>query len=72
MMDEQHDPEMEIWQAAVATFRERQSTLAEAFENANLVLAAYRRHRAESQGGPDIHGGPETAGSEDGADADQG
>jgi hypothetical protein len=50
-MDAQQDPEMAIWEAAVAAFRERQNTLAEAVENANLLLAAYRRHRAESQDG---------------------
>jgi len=71
-MDDQEDPEMDIWQAAVAAFRERQNTLAEAFENANLLLAAYRRHRAESHGGATGRGDPETAGSEEGMDANQG
>jgi hypothetical protein len=66
-MDEQHDPEMAMWQAAIAAFRERQNTPVEAFENAELLLAAYRRHRAEAQDGGEADLAPDPVGSEEGA-----
>jgi hypothetical protein len=62
---------MAIWEAAVAAFRERQNTLAEALENANLLLAAYRRHRAESQDGAVAGGDLHSLGSGEGAGAHQ-
>jgi hypothetical protein len=68
VMDELHDPEMAMWQAAIAAFRERQNTPVEAFENAELLLAAYRRRRAESRDDGEADLAPDTAQSEEGAD----
>ncbi len=60
-MDEPYDPEVVLWQAALAAFRERRNTPAEAFENATLLLAAYRRRRAESRNGAEANGAPDSA-----------
>jgi hypothetical protein len=50
-MDDHHDPEVAMWRATIAALLARQYTHAEAFENASLLLAAYRRRRAESRSG---------------------
>jgi hypothetical protein len=68
-MDELHDPEMALWQAAIAACRAKQNTPAEAFENASLLLAAYRRRRAELRGSAEAHHAPDIAESEGGEGA---
>jgi hypothetical protein len=46
-MDEPESPEEYLWRAAIAALLERRYPAAEAFDNAKLVLSAYRRRRTE-------------------------
>jgi hypothetical protein len=48
-MDEPDSPEEYLWRAAIAALLERRYPAAEAFDNAKLVLSAYRRRRTEAR-----------------------
>jgi hypothetical protein len=51
-MDEPESPEEYLWRAAITALLERRYPAAEAFDNAQLVLSAYRRRRTEARRHP--------------------
>jgi hypothetical protein len=65
-MDDQQDAEVDMWRATIAALLERRYPYAEAFEHASLLLAAYRRRRAESRGYTPTSGGPDGLPREEG------
>jgi hypothetical protein len=65
-MDDHRDPEVAMWRATIAALLARQYPHVEAFENASLLLAAYRRRRAESRGEAQTSSGPGVLASEEG------
>jgi hypothetical protein len=70
-MDDRHDPEVAMWHATIAALLARRYPHAEAFENASLLLAAYRRRRVESRDGTQTSCGPVVLSSEEGEDDPQ-